>query len=91
MEQQQSNNQQQTAGFMQQPPAVITVKDSLYLTDMLSWTLIAIKKAHFFASQCRDQQVIDALNRCGEMHQRHYEAILQHLNPDQEQTQQQIQ
>ena len=91
MEQQQSNSQQQAAGYMKQPPAIITTKDSLYLSDMLSWNLIAIKKAHFFATQCKDREIADALNRCGEMHQRHYETILRHLNPDQQQSQQQIQ
>ena len=58
---------------------------------MLSWNLIAIKKAHFFAKQCKDPQIIDALNRCGQMHQRHYDTILTHLNPNQHQSQQQFQ
>lgn len=92
MEQQNSiNSQQQTTGFMKQPPDIVTVKDSLYLTDMLSWNLIAIKKAHFFATQCTDSQVINALTRCGQMHQRHYDTILSHLDPNQQQNQQQFQ
>lgn len=92
MEQQNSiNSQQQTTGFMKQPPDMVSVKDSLYLTDMLSWNLIAIKKAHFFAAQCTDPQVINALTRCGQMHQRHYDLILSHLNPNQQQNQQQFQ
>ncbi|MFJ7745214.1 hypothetical protein [Peribacillus sp. NPDC097295] len=90
MEQQNSiNSQQQTTGFMKQPPDMVSVKDSLYLTDMLSWNLIAIKKAHFFAAQCTDPQVINALTRCGQMHQRHYDTILSHLDPNQQQNQQQ--
>ena len=48
MQQQQSNQQQ---GMMQQPPQVLTTKDSLYLNDMLSWNLLAMKKAHFAASR----------------------------------------
>ncbi|WP_110928571.1 hypothetical protein [Bacillus massiliglaciei] len=81
MQEQTSNNQQPgMQGYMQQPPHVITVKDSLYLTDMLSWNLLAAKKAHFFAAQCQDQQIADALNRCGQMHQRHYQTILSQLN-----------
>lgn len=92
MEQQNSfNSQQQSTGVMKQPPDVITVKDSLYLTDMLSWNLIAIKKAHFFATQCKDPQIMNALTRCGQMHQRHYDSILSHLNPNQQQTEQQFQ
>lgn len=92
MEQQNSmNNQQQTTGFMKQPPEMVSVKDSMYLTDMLSWNLIAIKKAHFYAKQCKDPQIINALTRCGQMHQRHYDTILSHLNPNQQQNQQQFQ
>ncbi len=89
MEQQNSfNSQQQPTGLMKQPPEMVSVKDSLYLADMLSWNLNAIKKAHFFATQCKDPQIIDALNRCGLMHQRHYDTILSHLDPNQTQGQQ---
>ncbi|MFD9625917.1 hypothetical protein [Peribacillus muralis] len=92
MEQQNSfNSQQQSTGFMKQPPEMVSVKDSLYLSDMLSWNLNAIKKAHFFATQCKDPQIIDALNRCGLMHQRHYDTILNHLDQNQTQSQQQFQ
>ncbi len=78
--------QQNTFGTtqpFQQPPQVISVKDQLYLTDMLSWNLLASKKAHFFATQCQDPQVVDLINRSGQMHQRHYDAILAHLNQSQ--------
>lgn len=92
MEQQNSfNSQQQSTGYMKQPPEMVSVKDSLYLSDMLSWNLNAIKKAHFFATQCKDPQISDALNRCGLMHQRHYDTILNHLDPNQTQSQQQFQ
>ncbi|WP_027409974.1 hypothetical protein [Anoxybacteroides tepidamans] len=74
--QQQSMQQQAT---MQQPPQVISTKDALYLTDMMSWNLLAMKKAHFFASQCQDPEVVAAIERAGQMHQRHYEQILRHL------------
>lgn len=48
MEQQNSfNSQQQSTGFMKQPPEMVSVKDSLYLTDMLAWNLNAVKK-HIF-------------------------------------------
>jgi hypothetical protein len=71
---------QNQTNFMETPPHIITVKDSLYLADMLSWNLLAMKKAHFFASQCQDPELINALEKCGQMHQRHYEKILNHLN-----------
>ena len=73
---------QQTQAFPQ-PPQMVSVKDQLYLTDMLSWNLLASKKAHFFATQCQDPQVVELINRCGQMHQRHYDAILAHLNQNQ--------
>lgn len=71
---------QNQTNFMETPPHIITVKDSLYLADMLSWNLLAMKKAHFFASQCQDPELVNALEKCGQMHQRHYEKILNHLN-----------
>ncbi len=40
--QQQMNMQQQA--MMAQPPEMISTKDALYLTDALSWNLIAMKK-----------------------------------------------
>lgn len=42
--QQQNMNMQNQQGIMQQPPAVISTKDALYLTDMLTWNLLACKK-----------------------------------------------
>lgn len=42
--QQQPNNMTQPNGMMMKPPVMVTVKDSLYLTDMLSWNLLAMKK-----------------------------------------------
>lgn len=68
------NNQQ-----MNMPPEVISVKDSLYLEDMLNWNLIAMKKAHFMAEHCQDQTLKQELNQVGQMHHQHYTQILQHL------------
>ncbi|MBU8880831.1 hypothetical protein BGM26_17910 [Bacillus sp. FJAT-29790] len=79
--QQQNMNMQNQQGVMQQPPAVISTKDSMYLTDMLSWNLLAVKKAHFYAQQCQCQELKAEFERCGQMHQRHYDQILTHLNP----------
>ncbi|MBY6266800.1 hypothetical protein [Parageobacillus thermoglucosidasius] len=75
--QQQMNTQQPSA--MPQPPQIISTKDALYFTDMLSWNLLAMKKAHFFASQCQDKEVSAAIEKAGQMHQRHYQQILSHL------------
>jgi hypothetical protein len=80
MQQQQNMSQQQNQqGVMPQPPAVMTGKDHLYCQDMLSWNLLAMKKAHFFAEQCQDPEVKQAIEQAGQMHQRHYQMILGHI------------
>ncbi|WP_442596027.1 hypothetical protein [Neobacillus sp. D3-1R] len=78
--QQQNMNMQNQQGLMQTPPAVITGKDSNYIVDMLSWNLLATKKAHFFAAQCQDPEIKALIDQCGQMHQRHYQQILNHMN-----------
>ena len=84
MNQQQTQNQQQ---IMPQPPHVRTVKDMAYINDMLAWNLLAMKKAHFFAGQCQDQEIKSELENCGQMHQRHYEMLLAHLQEKQQNNQ----
>jgi hypothetical protein len=76
--------QQQTQGQPQQPvmmetPKVITTKDCLYLKDQLSWELIAMKKCHHTALECQDPEIAQAIDRAGQMHQRHYQLLLKHL------------
>lgn len=78
--QQQNMNMQNQQGVMQQPPTIISTKDAMYLTDALSWNLLAMKKAHFYAQQCQEPDLKAAFDSCGQMHQRHYEKILSHLN-----------
>jgi len=78
--QQQPMNMQNQQIMYQEPPAVISTKDALYLTDMLSWNLLSMKKAHFYSEHCQDQALKTAFDSCGQMHQRHYERILTHLN-----------
>ena len=80
MQQQGFNQQQQQQGTMQQPPAILSTKDLSYINDMLSWNLLAMKKAHFTQSDALSR-FIDKSNieKCGQMHQRHYEKILHHL------------
>lgn len=74
------NNQEQQANM---PPAIISTKDHLYLEDMLNWNLLAMKKAHFMAGQCQDQTLKQELEQIGQMHNKHYQRILGHLNPAQ--------
>lgn len=75
MQQPYSNNPQ---SFMSSPP-VMTTKDLSYVNDMLSWNLLAMKKAHFAAQNCQDPEIKSALDSYGQMHQRHYQTILSHL------------
>lgn len=65
--------------LMAQPPKVITTKDCSYLKDELSWELLAMKKCHHFAEECQDPEVKQAINKAGQMHQRHYQMLLKHL------------
>ncbi|GIP40158.1 hypothetical protein J31TS4_34380 [Paenibacillus sp. J31TS4] len=71
--------QQQQQPLMQVPPQVVTDKDCLYLKDELSWELLAMKKCHAYAQQCSDPDIAQAINRAGQMHQRHYNMLLKHL------------
>ncbi|MCE4050258.1 MULTISPECIES: hypothetical protein [Bacillaceae] len=80
MQQQSMSSMSQNQGVMMEPPEMVTVKDSLYLADMLSWNLLAMKKAHFFAQNIQDQNIKLQAEKCGQMHQQHYEKILAHLN-----------
>ncbi|WP_028609321.1 hypothetical protein [Paenibacillus harenae] len=77
--QQNQTQQQQQAPLMQVPPQVITVKDSLYLKDQLSWEILAMKKCRHFAQECSDPEIAQAIDKAGQMHQRHYNLLLKHL------------
>lgn len=79
MQQQQNTSQAQNQPLMMQPPQVITTKDHLYLKDQLSWELVAMKKCRHFASECQDEQIRQAIDEAGQMHQRHYQILLSHL------------
>lgn len=81
---QQGQNQQP---MMEQPPHVITTKDLAYINDMLAWNLLSMKKAHFFAQQCQDMEIKSELDQCGQMHQRHYEMLMVHLQEKQQNNQ----
>ncbi|UTR11657.1 hypothetical protein MM300_04920 [Evansella sp. LMS18] len=72
--------QPQQQNIMPEPPEVITSKDHLYISDMLSWNLLAMKKAHAFAAQCQDQQISQALDEAGRMHHMHYQMLLAHFD-----------
>ena len=65
---------------MKQPPRVLSTKDCAYLTDALSWELLASKKAYTYATMCTDQQVKHQLEQISHLHQTHYNILLNHLS-----------
>lgn len=85
-QQQQNQSSMQQAQPMPQAPNMVSTKDQLYITDMLAWNLNACKKAHFFAQNCQTPEIQAALEEAGQMHQRHYNKILNHLNTQNQQT-----
>ncbi len=80
-----NQNHMQEAQAMSQVPNIVSTKDQLYISDMLSWNLNACKKAHFFAQNCQSPEIQSALEEAGQMHQRHYDKILMHLNSQNQQ------
>ncbi|WP_274648600.1 hypothetical protein [Paenibacillus humicola] len=80
--QNQTQNQTQPQAVMQTPPQVVTIKDAQYLKDQLSWELLAMKKCRHFAAECSDSEIAQAIDQAGQMHQRHYELLLRHLQND---------
>ena len=78
----QNQQQEQQQPTFSQPPKVITTKDILYLKDQLSWELVAMKKCYHFARECSDSDISQAIDQAGQMHQRHYELLLKHLQND---------
>ena len=75
--------------FMQQPPFVISTKDLMYLEDMMSWNLNVVKKANFFAGQVQDQEIKNKLYEMCQMHENHYQKLLNHMHQHLQTTQQQ--
>ncbi|MGA9173439.1 MAG: hypothetical protein WBZ33_05605 [Thermoactinomyces sp.] len=57
----------------------ISDKDLHYLTDEMSWELLAMKKCHHYAGLCQDPAVQSLINQIGQMHQRHYEMLLSQI------------
>lgn len=72
----------QFQGQMQSPPTAITTKDLDYIKDALSWELLAFKKFHHLAGHVQNTEIKQALEKAGQMHQKHYEKLLTHLQVD---------
>lgn|GEM_PF-904809 len=65
---------------MEMPPAVITTKDLSFLSDAMSWLLVASKKCAHFSQESSQPEAKDVLDRMGQMHQRHFQMLLSHCN-----------
>lgn len=90
VQQNQAQGQQQQQPVMVQPPQVITTKDCLYLKDQLSWELVAMKKCRHFAQECTDPEIRQVIDKAGQMHQRHYQLLLKHLQNNNNQAMQKV-
>lgn len=92
MQQSPSNTQQQTQQQQQMKQQIqqqyggqysqLSTKDFNYLKDHMSWELLAAKKCAHFAQECQDKQVAELINQVGMMHERHYNTLLQYVNPN---------
>lgn len=78
---QQAGQQVMQQNRMSEPPQVITTKDHLYLTDALSWELDVIKKFNHFSQETQDTNARQLMARAAQLHQKHYNILLKHLNP----------
>ncbi|WP_197525183.1 hypothetical protein [Symbiobacterium thermophilum] len=67
--------QYQTGGMMP-----LTEKDLSYLKDMMSWELLAAKKAYHYANETQDAECRQAMFQIAEQHQRNLERLLTHLH-----------
>lgn len=57
----------------------LTEKDLAYMHDMMSWELIATKKAYQYAQQTMEPDCRNLMFQVAEQHQRNLERILAHL------------
>ncbi|MFZ5816077.1 MAG: ferritin-like domain-containing protein [Bacillota bacterium] len=62
-----------------EPMLPLTEKDLAYLHDMLSWELVATKKAYQYAHQTLEPDCRHLMFRMAEQHQRNWERLLGHL------------
>ncbi len=76
---------QQKQQQFSEPPEIITNKDLLYLQDALSWELIASKKAYHYSMESENHQIKQHLEYLANVHQRHYQTLLEHLQPNRQQ------
>ncbi|MBP2019192.1 hypothetical protein J2Z79_002617 [Symbiobacterium terraclitae] len=57
----------------------LTEKDLAYLHDMMSWELLAAKKAFRYANETQEPECRQAMFQVAEQHQRNLERLVLHL------------
>jgi len=57
-------------------PKMISAKDLDYISDMLNWNLVMSKKAEHFSNEVVQKDVKDELINISNMHQKHYNMLL---------------
>jgi hypothetical protein len=85
MNPQQMGSQMQAQPVLQSVPQIISTKDCMYLKDQLSWLLLAMKKCAHYEGECTDPSAKQLARSIGQMHQRHYNLLLKHLQTNNDQ------
>ena len=62
-----------------EPPKMISTKDFSYLTDMMSWNLLAAKKMNWAGENCQLPDLKKEFEAAEQMHSNHYDEILKLL------------
>lgn len=58
----------------------LSVKDLLYLEDMMNWNLVMNKKINSYIDFIDDEEVIELLNKIKKMHAKHFNNLLNYLD-----------
>ncbi len=61
---------------MKETPNIISVKDLLYIEDMMNWNFIMNKKIYSFLECVSDSEVKEILTKTKKMHAKHYKELL---------------
>lgn len=61
---------------MKETPNIISVKDLLYIEDMLNWNFIMNKKIYSYLECIEDEEIKDILIKAKKMHSKHYQDLL---------------
>ena len=61
---------------MKGTPNIISVKDLLYIEDMMNWNFIMNKKIYSFLECASDSEVKEILTKAKKMHAKHYKELL---------------